>query len=81
MMELTVLLGTFNTLEIVLYFPPDLCHLTILSEFYRQFLGLHGGVSALTNTVNSGKLYRKVCFFLNLVQSIEFATGELQSSC
>ena len=32
MMELTVLLGTFNTLEIVLYPSPDLCLLTILSR-------------------------------------------------
>ena len=49
-----------------------------ISEFYRQFLGVHGGVSALTCTVSSGTLYRKVCFFLNNVQPIELATDGLQ---
>ena len=34
MMELTGLLGTFNTLEIVLYHSPDLFLLTILSLSY-----------------------------------------------
>ena len=52
-----------------------------ISEFYGQFLGFHGGGSALTCTVNCGTSYRKVCFFLNHVQSIELATGGLQSSC
>ena len=32
MMKLTVLLGTFNTLEIVLYLSPDLCLFTIISQ-------------------------------------------------
>ena len=50
------------------------------AEFYGQFLGLHGRVSALTRTVTCGTLDRKVCFFLNHVQSIELATGGLQSS-
>ena len=52
-----------------------------ISEFYRQVLELHSRVSALTFTVNCGTLYRKVCFFLNHVQSIELVTGGLQSSC
>ena len=52
-----------------------------ISEFYGQFLGIHGGVSALTYTVNCGTLYRKVCFLLNHVQSFESATGRPQSSC
>ena len=43
------------------------------------FHELHGGVSALTCTVNCGTLYRKVCFFLNYVQLIELATSGLQS--
>ena len=51
------------------------------SEIYAQFLGLHGMVSALTCTVNCGTSYRQVCFFINHVQTIELATGELQSSC
>ena len=46
MMELTMLLGTFNTLEIVLYPSPDQCLLTILSlsstdsslDFVGEFL-------------------------------------------
>uniref|UniRef100_A0A8C4QJU4 Transcription factor 7 like 2 n=2 Tax=Eptatretus burgeri TaxID=7764 RepID=A0A8C4QJU4_EPTBU len=33
-------------------------HHSIL-EFYGQFLGLHGGVSALTCSVNCGTLYKK----------------------
>ena len=49
-----------------------------ISEFYGQFFGLPGGVSALTFTVNCGTLYKKVCFFLNHIQSIELATGGLQ---
>ncbi len=48
---------------------------------YRQFLGLHGLVCALTCTVNCGILYRQVCAFPNHVQSTEFTTGGLQSSC
>ena len=52
-----------------------------ISESYGQFLGLHGGVSALTWTVNRGTFYRKVCFFLNQIQSIKLAAGELHSSC
>jgi hypothetical protein len=52
-----------------------------ISEIYRQFLGLHAIVSALTCTVNCGTLYRQVCFLLNHVQTIELATSGLQSSC
>ena len=36
---------------------------------------------ALTCTVNCGTLYRQVCAFSNSIQSIEFTTGLLQSSC
>ena len=52
-----------------------------VSGLYRQFLRPYGLVSALTCTVNCGTLYRQVCAFLNHVQSIEFTTGGLQSSC
>jgi len=54
--------------------------LNYISEFYGQFLGLHGGVSAVLCTANCGTLYGKVCILLNRVQSIELATGGLQSS-
>ena len=36
MMELTVLLGTFNTLEVVLYPSPDVGLLTILSRSFTD---------------------------------------------
>ena len=50
-------------------------------ELYGQFLRPHGLVFALTCTVNCGTLYRHLCAFPNHVQSIEFTTGVLQSSC
>ena len=50
-------------------------------DVYRQFLGLHGLVCVLTCTVNCGTLYGQVCAFPNHVQSTEFTTGGLQSSC
>ena len=63
-------LGNFQQSTIVSYPSPDLSLLTILSRsLYGQFLGFHGRVSALTCTVNCGTWYRKVCFFLNHVQS------------
>ena len=52
-----------------------------LLDLYRQFLRPHGLVFALTCTVNCGTLYRQVCAFPHHVQSIEFTTGGLQSSC
>jgi len=42
-------------------------HNSIL-EFYGQLFEPHGGVSALTCTVNCGTLCRKVCLFLNHIQ-------------
>ena len=74
-------LGDFQHCRNCFYPSPDLFLLTILSQFSGQLLGLHGGVSALTCTVNCGTFYRKVCFFLTQVQSIQLATGGLQSSC
>ena len=79
MMELTMFLGTFNTLEIP--FPRSIPPHNSISEFCEQFLGPYGRVSALTCTVNSGTSYRKVCFFRNHIQSFELATDRLQSSC
>ena len=52
-----------------------------VSELYRQVIQLHGLVFALTCTLKWGTLYRQVCDFPNNVQSIEFTTGGLQSSC
>ena len=54
-----------------------------VSELYRQFLRPHGLVFALTCTVNCGTLYTvdRCVHFPNQVQSIEFTTGGLQSSC
>ncbi|KAK6292729.1 hypothetical protein J4Q44_G00373140 [Coregonus suidteri] len=57
---------------------PQICALT---QLYGQFLRPHGLVFALSCTVNCGTLYRQVCAFPNHVQSIEFTTGGLQSSC
>ena len=50
-------------------------------ELYGQFLRLHGLFFALTWTVNCGTLNRQVCAYPDYVQSIEFTTGGLQSSC
>jgi hypothetical protein len=50
-------------------------------ELYGQFLRPHVLIFALTRTVNCGTLHRLVWAFSNHVQSIEFTTGGLQSSC
>ncbi len=66
----------------VLYPSPDLCLDTILSRRSTDnSFGLHGLVCALTCIVSCGTLYRQVCAFPNYVQSTEFTTGVLQSSC
>ena len=57
------------------------CCRNVLGPFPRSGPQLPGLVFALTCTVNCGTLYRQVCAFPNHVQSIEFTTGELQSSC
>ncbi len=62
-------------------FPRSVSRYNPVSEVYRQFLGLHGLVCALTCIVSCGTLYRQVCAFPNYVQSTEFTTGVLQSSC
>ena len=79
MMEATVFLGTFNAAELV-PLPRSVPRHNLVSELYGQFLPPHGLVFSLTCTVNCGTLYRQVCAFPNLVQSIEFTTGGLQSS-
>ena len=80
-MELIVLVETFNTLEIdFITFPRSIPPHNSISELYGQFLGIHGEVSALTCTVNCGTLYKKVCFFLSHVHWIELTTGGLHSS-
>jgi hypothetical protein len=78
MMEANVFLGTFNAAEMFWYLSPDLCLDTIL---YGQFIWPHILVFALTYTVNCGTLYRQVWAVPNHVQSIEFTTCGLQSSC
>ena len=60
------------------YPSPDLCLATILS---RRSKGNSFDFMALTCTFNCGTLYRPGCAFPNHVQSIEFMTSGLQSSC
>jgi hypothetical protein len=62
-------------------FPRSVPRHNPVSELYRQFLRPHGLVFALTCTVNYGSLYKQVCAFPKHVQSIEFTTGGLQSTC
>ena len=62
-------------------FPRSVPRHNPFSELYAQFLRPHGLVFALTCIANCGTLYRHVCAFPNHVQSIEFTTGGLQSSC
>ena len=71
MMEATVFLGTFNAADTFLVpFPRSMLRHNPVSELYRQFLGPHGLVFALTCTVNCVTLYRQVCVFPNDVKSI-----------
>ena len=82
MTEATLFLGTFNPAEMFWYPSPELSLDKILPwrstdnsfDLMAWFLFWQG-------TVNYGILYRQVCAFLNHVQSIEFTTGRLQSSC
>ena len=80
--EATVFLGTFNATAIFWYPFPDLCLDTIMSQRSTDnSFNLYGLVLALTCTVICGTLHRQVCAFPNHVQSKEFTTGGLQSSC
>ena len=78
MMAPTVFLGTLNVL---VPFPRCVPRQNPVSELYGQLLRLQDLVLALTCTVNCETLYRQVCTFPNHVQSNEFTTGGLQSSC
>ena len=72
------ILGDLQCCRIFLVpFPRSVPRYNPVSVLYGQFLRTHG----LTSTVNFGTLYRQVCAFPNHVQSIEFSTGGLQSSC
>jgi hypothetical protein len=62
-------------------FPRSVPRHTPFSELYGQFCRPYGLVFALTCTVNCGTLCRWLCALSNHVQSIEFTTGVLQSSC
>ena len=74
-MKATVVLGGLQSCR---SFVPRHNH---VSELYGQFLRPHSLVFTMTCTVNCVALYRQVSAFPNHVQSIEFTTGELQSSC
>jgi hypothetical protein len=62
-------------------FPRSVPRHNPVSELYGQFLQPYGLVFALKCTVNYGTIYRQVCALPHHVQSIEFTTGGLQSSC
>jgi hypothetical protein len=62
-------------------FPSTVPQHNPVPELYRQFLRPHVLVFALRCTVKCGTLYRQVCAFPNHVQTIEFTTDGLQSSC
>jgi hypothetical protein len=82
MMEATVFLGTFNATQMFCYPSPDLCLDTILSQSFMDnsfdlmawFLLWH----ALSSV---GPYIDRLCAFQNHVESFEFTTGGLQSSC
>jgi hypothetical protein len=82
-MEAIVFLGTFNAAEMIYLVPFTrfVPRHNPVSELYGLFCQPRGLVFALTCTVNCGTFYRQVCAFPNPVQSIEFTTGGLQSSC
>ena len=81
MLEATLFLGTFNAADNFWYPYPDLCLDTILfwNSMDKSF-DHQGLVFALTCIVYYGT-YIDRCAFLNHVQSIEFTTDGLHSSC
>jgi hypothetical protein len=81
MMEATVILRTFNAAKMFGTLPRSVPRHNPVSELYGQLLRPHGLVFARTCNVNCGTLYRQVSAFPNHIQSIEFTTGGLQSSC
>jgi hypothetical protein len=82
MIEATVLFGDLQCCRHFLVpFPRSVPQHNLALELNKQFLRHHGLVFALTGTVKCGTLHRQVCAFPNHVQSIEFTTCGLQSSC
>ena len=81
-MKATVFLGPsiLHTLFLV-PFPRSVPRHNPVSVLYGRFLRPRGLVFALTCAINCETLYRQMCAFPNHVQSIEFTTGGLQSSC
>ena len=68
-------------LQICRHFLVALPRFVLQHKYVSELLRPHGLDFALTCTVNCGTLYRQVCAFPNHVQSIEFTTVGLQSSC
>jgi hypothetical protein len=81
MMEATVFLGTFNAAEMFWYPSPDMHLNTVLSRSSIDNAFAFMAWFLLCNALTVWTLYRQVCAFPNQVQSIEFTTGGLQSSC
>ena len=67
--------------NVLVPFPRYVSRHNPVSELYGQFLRPHGMVFALHALSTVGPLYKQVCAFPNQVESIEFTTGGLQSSC
>ena len=65
----------------LIHFPRSVPQHNPVTELYGHFLQPNGLVFALTCTVNCGTLYRQVFAFPNHVQSMEFTTCGLKSSC
>ena len=81
-MEATVLIRTHQRCRhFSVPFPRSVPRYHPVLEVYRQFLGLHGLVCALTCTEKAPQFYRQVCAFPNHVQSTEFNISGLQLSC
>jgi hypothetical protein len=77
MMGATVFLGTFNASEMFWYPSPDLC-LDIILSWSSTAIPSNSWFGVCSDCVT---LYRQVCAFPNHVQSTEFHTDCLQSSC
>ena len=65
----------------LLPFPRSVLRHNPVLELYGQFLQPHDLVFDQKCNLNCGTLYRQVCASQNHVQSIEFTTDGLQSSC
>ena len=82
MMEATVLLGTFNAADMFWYPSPDLCLDKILSRSSTDnFFDLRVWFLLWHALSTVGPYIDRCVPFPNNVQSIEFKTGGLQSSC